>query len=614
MKRIWTRTLTTILCMLILVLPAMAADTPVNYDELNAAMNNVAPGSDAATAASIGPQGTNLGIRADMAAIDYSTLLTSWQPAAGYETPRMQMTNTGEERLNVFQGHDLTTLGALAGRILYAPSEPDNPTFRSDVAACSGATVDYFDASAGTPDVALLSTYDCVLVWADYPFADQVLFGDNLAAFVDGGGKVILGQWCLPTAGNYLSGAIMTAAYCPVTATTAQFSTVSYNNDGTDCVHTGVSAYSSNYFDQTTLLGGAFSDGTFNDTANSLAVAWRADRKVYYSPGNTGNTYGTGQWAQLLCNMCSCAAGDVDCACAGAFSSGDRVTATLSSPQGASGLSMGWGGTVICGAIGFPPLLISWDDWQNGHNGNGFCACPVDSLPDNSGWFVDCTDVTPSVNVDCACGGAYNTGDRVMALMNNPASQPDVFAGDHGTVISGYSAIPTIILISWDGVTSGHNGNGIADCPVTVLDNTSGWWVDCTEIAPVGGPVGTITCDYTVTPAVGTVPFSVNHRVTLSNLLTGGAVYARRVAGRIKVVLGGGTSYNPWRSGFTTIQPGASYFMQFPITFPAVPSVLGNNTFTLDAMDVTPTPYNQPPYPPSGTTCQKVNVVLANAP
>jgi len=193
------------------------------------------------------------------------------------------------------------------GSILYAPSEPDNATFRADLAACTGATVDYFDATTGTPDAALLAGYDCVLVWANSAFADNVLYGDNLAAFVDGGGMVILGQWCLPTAGNYLSGAIMGSDYCPVTGNA--YEAGSYNADGTDCVHDGVSAYASDYFDAATLISGALSDGTFSNPSNTLAVAWRADRMVYSSPGNTGNTYGTGDWVELTCNMYMCGGG-----------------------------------------------------------------------------------------------------------------------------------------------------------------------------------------------------------------------------------------------------------------------------------------------------------------
>jgi hypothetical protein len=109
--------------------------------------------------------------------------------------------------------------GAGAG-LLYAPSEADNAAFRAAVSALIGAPVDYFDARSGTPTVAQMSAYAAVLLWADYSFADKVALGNNLADYVDAGGAVILGQWCLPTAGNYLWGRIMTQpGYCPATGT-----------------------------------------------------------------------------------------------------------------------------------------------------------------------------------------------------------------------------------------------------------------------------------------------------------------------------------------------------------------------------------------------------------
>ena len=210
---------------------------------------------------------------------------------------------------HTFEGHHLTAGG---GGMLYAPSEADNAAFRADVSALCGMAVDYFDASAGTPDVALLSNYSCVLTWANYSYANNVAFGDNLAAYVDGGGTVILGQWTYQSdQGNYLAGLIMTPPYCPVTVSTS-FDSGAYNGDGTTCVHTGVTAYDSGYLDLATLSAGNMSDGTFNNASNSLAVAWRPDAKVYYSPGNTGDYYpGTPglDWAELTCNMCACEGG-----------------------------------------------------------------------------------------------------------------------------------------------------------------------------------------------------------------------------------------------------------------------------------------------------------------
>ncbi len=143
----------------------------------------------------------------------------------------------------------------------------------------------------------------------------------------------------------------------------------------------------------------------------------------------------------------------------------------------------------------------------------------------------------------------------------------------------------------------------------------AGWYIDDVTLEDCQVFQGsTMDCDYTVTPASGTLPFQTVHRITLFNNLSGGQVFTRRIAARIGVTIGNGTTYNPWRAGFTNVAPASIYYTQFTVNFPGLPSVLGNNTFVLSTMDVTPTPYNQPPYPPSGDTCVKTNVVNAHAP
>jgi hypothetical protein len=313
MTRFLTRTVMATLCMLMLVLPAMASDAPLRNGKIQPTGLATSPAESAELMASFQRaagtarqrmQTTNIG------GLGAEVLMSSWQSAPGYDTPGMQMTNIGKEQMFTFEGHDLGSLSdglGTATAILYAPSEADNPTFRTALSACTGATVDYFDARVGTPDVALLSAYDCVYVWANYAFADNVAYGDNLASYVDGGGKVILGQWCLPTAGNFLSGAIMETDYCPTTG--SAWENGSYNGDGTECETDGITTLASDYFDVATLVSGAVSDGTFNNPSNSLATAWRADQMVFSSPGMTGNMYGTGEWADLACNMYTCSGG-----------------------------------------------------------------------------------------------------------------------------------------------------------------------------------------------------------------------------------------------------------------------------------------------------------------
>ncbi len=75
-----------------------------------------------------------------------------------------------------------------------------------------------------------------------------------------------------------------------------------------------------------------------------------------------------------------------------------------------------------------------------------------------------------------------------------------------------------------------------------------------------------------------------------------------------------GDFFPAWRNGYTNVLAGDSYIVQFSQNLPSSGAVVGDNTFVLIAEDVTPVPYNQPPYPASGTTCTATNVVVANAP
>jgi len=94
----------------------------------------------------------------------------------------------------------------------------------------------------------------------------------------------------------------------------------------------------------------------------------------------------------------------------------------------------------------------------------------------------------------------------------------------------------------------------------------------------------------------------------------GGGTLTRRIAGRITLRIGNGNFFNPWRAGFTNIPPGGQYTSGWNTALGSFGPLVGTNTFTLLAEDVTPAPYNQPPNPPSGQTCTAINYVVANAP
>lgn len=198
---------------------------------------------------------------------------------------------------------------AAGGSILYAPSEVDDPVYRAAIAAITGGTVDYFDARAATPSLALLQQYSCVHTWANFDYDNNVLFGDNLADYVDAGGRTVLGVFCTFTDGNFLSGRIMTPGYSPVTSPGGNnhFSFSSYAGDGTTSIHTGVTAYGAVIRDFLALQGGGLQDGSYLD--GEIAHAYRPDFKVIYSNGGGGFPLGaagnTGDWPRLIANSCA---------------------------------------------------------------------------------------------------------------------------------------------------------------------------------------------------------------------------------------------------------------------------------------------------------------------
>lgn len=122
---------------------------------------------------------------------------------------------------------------------------------------------------------------------------------------------------------------------------------------------------------------------------------------------------------------------------------------------------------------------------------------------------------------------------------------------------------------------------------------------------------GTVSASLSCLPSSGTVPFATGMQVMLTNLYSG---QSRRVAGRLDVLLAGGANYGNWRAGYTNLGPGESWSASWNTTIPALGSVIGENSFTLVAVDVTPSPFNQPPYPPDGDSDQAVCLVTGVAP
>jgi hypothetical protein len=125
------------------------------------------------------------------------------------------------------------------------------------------------------------------------------------------------------------------------------------------------------------------------------------------------------------------------------------------------------------------------------------------------------------------------------------------------------------------------------------------------------GNFGLIYGFMSCTPDSGTLPFVSNFMVVL------GSNYEnqyRRVSGRINITLANGNYYQSWRAGYTNLSPSECHVEAWNQTLPALSTLVGDNVFRLHAQDVTPYPYNQPPFAPSGMTDTDVCTITGVAP
>jgi len=80
-----------------------------------------------------------------------------------------------------------------------------------------GTEIGYLDVRVTVPELATLNAYDVAVVYSDYNITEKAALGDRLADYVDGGGKLVLLQYCFYT--NVApTGRIMTAGYSPFQA------------------------------------------------------------------------------------------------------------------------------------------------------------------------------------------------------------------------------------------------------------------------------------------------------------------------------------------------------------------------------------------------------------
>jgi hypothetical protein len=222
-------------------------------------------------------------------------------------------------------------------------------------------------------------------------------------------------------------------------------------------------------------------------------------------------------------------------------------------------------------------------------------------------------------NHKAAGSGTWDGAQMVSGSFN--ARIPGMVVEDDGTVhivcheTSGLHATGNLIYITngsgaW---TQQYIVQGNAEDPSLDMDSSG----NCSMIYRVGleyyadndifyygfvappGPAGTVAAAIDCEPSSGVVPFQTAMTVTLENLYDG---QARRMAARIDATLASGSFFPSWRAGYTNVDAGDSFVINWMQSIPALGSVIGDNVFAIVAEDVTPSPYNQPPYPSAGDT------------
>lgn len=101
-----------------------------------------------------------------------------------------------------------------------------------------------------------------------------------------------------------------------------------------------------------------------------------------------------------------------------------------------------------------------------------------------------------------------------------------------------------------------------------------------------------ITCN----PLNNTLPATVKTCVNICNLVDS----PRTVDGRIDIWLGGGTPLHEWRFRAVELAPWETWDNCWNNQLQNLQSLEDKNIARLRVVDVTPPPFNQPPYPPSG--------------
>ncbi len=147
---------------------------------------------------------------------------------------------------------------------------------------------------------------------------------------------------------------------------------------------------------------------------------------------------------------------------------------------------------------------------------------------------------------------------------------------------------------SW--FSTGPTGTRVSAVRVSII--TGSYDIRIREIEVYGDYYTSLSAGMSCIPSSGTLPFTTNICLQLNNIIE----HNRTVAGSLNLTLANGTYYSNWRAGYTNLSALEEYSTCWNQHIPAFSSLIGQNDIAIFLKDVTSSPYNQPPYPPSGDT------------
>jgi hypothetical protein len=219
-------------------------------------------------------------------------------------------------------------------------------------------------------------------------------------------------------------------------------------------------------------------------------------------------------------------------------------------------------------------------------------------------------DVTLDVHIDVT-GFVATTSNRVHFIVcedgghNNVNMSRQALAYESFTLISPGQSVDIQRTTTLEAVWTGPIN-------IIVFVQSHGTNTDVLQatLATEGWAGDTVGVTFGCTPHSGTLPFATSMWMSLENLTP----WSRRISGRIDAEIANGNLYTNWRAGWTNLESAEVYSSNWTQNLPGLASLVGVNTFTLFGLDVTPAPYNQPPYAPDGGSDSQAFTITAYAP